>query len=269
MSGKVWLVGAGPGDPELLTLRAFKALQSADVVLHDELVSPDVLALIPGTTQVHNVGKRCGRKRIQQHEIHTLLVNFARFGLRVVRLKSGDPLIFGRAGEEMEALREAGVEFEVVPGVTSALGAAASAQISLTHRGVAPGVAFLTGQHANHAAPAEWKAWVEARATLVIYMPGHEYGQLTRRLMDAGMCGGTPCVVVSRAASKDEQILRSTIRDLAAAEPLPAPALVFVGEAPGSRTGRAINDAWRTESPVPPPVVDPAPLLNTQGASEG
>lgn len=233
MSGKVWLIGAGPGDPELLTRRAFKLLQKADVVLHDDLVSAEVLAVIPRTTQLHNVGKRCGTKRIGQDDINKLLVNFAQFGLRVVRLKSGDPLIFGRAGEEIEALRHAGVDFEIVPGVTAALGAAASARIPLTHRKTASSVAFLTNHQAKNATEADWKAWVDARATLVIYMPGYDYDQIKRRLMSAGMRGETPCAVVSRATSKDEQVLRTTVEKLPDTSHLAAPTLLFVGEVVG------------------------------------
>src|SRR5579862_7137590 len=134
MSGKVYLVGAGPGDPELLTVKALRLLQTADVVLHDDLVAPEILALIPDTARLQNVGKRCGTKTMRQEEINFLMVTLAGSGLQVVRLKSGDPLIFGRAGEEMEALRRANVGYEIVPGVTSALGAAASAGIPLTHR---------------------------------------------------------------------------------------------------------------------------------------
>jgi uroporphyrin-III C-methyltransferase len=140
MTGKVYLVGAGPGDPDLLTLKAFKLLKSADVVLHDDLIGPEILAFIPSSTDVHNVGKRFGRKSVCQSEIHTLMIQNALLGLQVVRMKSGDPLIFGRAGEEIDALRKAGIEFEIVPGVTAAFGAAASAQIPLTHRQVSSAV---------------------------------------------------------------------------------------------------------------------------------
>src|SRR6266853_2702216 len=134
MPGKVYLVGAGPGDPELLTRKAWRVLQTADVVLHDDLVSEEILRVLPLAAQVVNVGKRCGAKGISQIEINALMVSLARQGKLVARLKNGDPLLFGRAGEEMDALRQAGVEFEVIPGVTAALGAAASAQIPLTHR---------------------------------------------------------------------------------------------------------------------------------------
>lgn len=247
MSGKVWLIGAGPGDPELLTMRALKLLQQASVVLHDDLVSKEILALIPRTAHLHNVGKRCGAKRIEQEEINKLLVNFARFGLRVVRLKSGDPLIFGRAREEMEALRSAGVDFEIVPGVTSALGAAASAKIPITDRKTASAVAFLTHHQAMSTPEADWKVWAAAQATLVIYMPGYEYGQIVHRLMSAGMHGNTPCAVVSRATTKDERVLRTTVEKLPEAVHLPAPTLLFVGEVVGLNAERVTQPAadWK------------------------
>jgi uroporphyrin-III C-methyltransferase len=142
MTGKVYLVGAGPGDPELLTMKALKLLKSADVVLHDDLIPTEILALVPSSTQLHSVGKRFGHKRISQEEINGLLVRHALLGALVVRLKSGDPLIFGRAGEEIEALRKAHIDFEIVPGITAALGAAAKAQIPLTHRQGASGDRF-------------------------------------------------------------------------------------------------------------------------------
>jgi len=129
MNGKVFLVGAGPGDPDLLTVKALRLIQSAQVVLHDDLVGPDIMRLIPPAAHVRNVGKRCGRRSVQQEEINALLIAFASFGVNVVRLKGGDPSIFGRGGEELDALRKAGVEFEVVPGVTSALASAAAAQV--------------------------------------------------------------------------------------------------------------------------------------------
>src|ERR1700729_2074856 len=134
MTGKVYLVGAGPGDPELLTLKAARVLKQADVVLHDDLVSTQILQLAPAHAQVRNVGKRCGKKSVSQEEINFLMVTLVASGLQVVRLKGGDPLIFGRVGEEIESLRRNNISFEIVPGVTSALGAAAAAQIPLTHR---------------------------------------------------------------------------------------------------------------------------------------
>src|SRR5690242_15024477 len=143
--GKVFLVGAGPGDPDLLTLKAAKVLRSADVVLHDELVSAEILQLIPATAEVVNVGKRCGKKSTPQEDTNRLLIQYSLMGRTVVRLKGGDPFIFGRGGEELEALRNAGVEVEVVPGITAALGAAAGNQIPLTHREIASTLVLVTG----------------------------------------------------------------------------------------------------------------------------
>jgi uroporphyrin-III C-methyltransferase len=234
MHGRVFLVGAGPGDPELLTLKALKVLQAADVILHDDLIGPDILALIPATAQVRNVGKRCGRKSIQQHEINALLVAFASFGLSVVRLKGGDPLIFGRAGEEMDALRKANVDFEVVPGVTSALASAAAAKVSLTQRDKASAVIFLTSHHASSRETVEWQAYVSSGATLAIYMPGFNYQQTASELIAAGLKGETPCAIVSRASAKQEQIHRTTVQDLPSAPRLPAPTLLLVGDVVGT-----------------------------------
>ena len=149
MKGKVYLVGAGPGDPELLTLKALRVLKAADAVLHDDLVAPEILQLISPSAQVHDVGKRCGKKKIQQEEINFLMIGLADSGLQVVRLKSGDPMIFGRAGEEIEALRRADIPYEIVPGVTSALGAAAAVEIPLTHRRASSALIFITAHQAS------------------------------------------------------------------------------------------------------------------------
>jgi uroporphyrin-III C-methyltransferase len=230
MNGKVFLVGAGPGDPELLTVKALRILQTADAVLHDDLISPEILALIPKSAELRNVGKRCGRKSIQQEEINDLLVTFASFGLNVVRLKSGDPLIFGRAGEEMAALRKAKVDFEVVPGVTSALASAAAAQVSLTHRNGASAVLLVTGHHANSSRSANWRAYVASGATLAIYMPGSNYQELSQQLIAAGLKRETACAIVSRASSQAQQIHRTTIDQLESTPFLPAPTLLLVGD---------------------------------------
>jgi uroporphyrin-III C-methyltransferase len=230
MKGKVYLVGAGPGDPELLTLKALKVLRTADVVLHDELVGPEILAFVPSTAQLHNVGKRCGRKSIRQDEINQLLVEYALLGLQVARLKGGDPFIFGRGGEEVEALRQAKVDVEIIPGVTAALGAAAAAQIPLTHRRVSSALMFLPGQHASAADQADWPAHISPETTLVIYMPGYDYGSTARRLLAAGLSPNTPCAIVSRMASRDEQVHRTTVAELPLSPRLAAPTLLLVGE---------------------------------------
>jgi len=248
MTGKVYLVGAGPGDPELLTLKALRLLRAADVVLHDDLVTPEVLALIPPTTRVHNVGKRCGRKSISQEEINALLAAYASDGLTVLRLKGGDPLIFGRAGEEMDALRHAGIDFEVIPGVTAALGAAASARIALTDRRLASKVIFLTAHRCAGKIPTDWRGIASPDATLVIHMLGDHYGSLAAELCAAGLSGQVPCVIVSRAATLEEQIHRTTLEKLPQAPRLPAPALLIIGAVAADR--RTQDDGGEPESLV-------------------
>ena len=230
MSGKVYLVGAGPGDPELLTVKALRLLRDADVVLHDDLVTPEILKLISFIAEVRNVGKRCGRKAIRQEEINFLMVTLAASGRDVVRLKSGDPLIFGRAGEEIEALRRANIEYEIVPGVTSALGAAAAAGIPLTHRQAASTLVLTTGSHASENEHADWSQFPTANATLVVYMPGQNYGEMSARLVSAGFADKTPCAIISRATTSQQQIHRTTVSDLYNAPPLPSPTLLVVGE---------------------------------------
>src|SRR5271155_2195242 len=224
MKGKVYLVGAGPGDPELLTLKALRLLRTADAVLHDDLVSPEILKLVPPSAQLHNVGKRCGKKRILQGEINCLMVALAATGLRVVRLKGGDPLIFGRAGEEIEALRANNIPFEIVPGVTSALGAAAQAGIPLTHRRASSAVVFITAHRAADRASqrqtsedqasdkdaTDWRRLAASGATLVIYMPGQNYSDIAKRLRAAGLAGETPCAIISRATTKYQRTHRTT-----------------------------------------------------------
>ncbi len=182
MTGKVYLVGAGPGDPELLTLKAARVLKHADVVLHDELVGKEILRLAPAHADIRNVGKRCGKKSISQEEINFLMVTLAASGLQVVRLKGGDPLIFGRIGEEIAALRKANIEFEIVPGITAALGAASTVQIPLTHRQSSHALVFLAGHTASEADPTNWRALVSLGATVVIYMPGHDYSNIAHKL---------------------------------------------------------------------------------------
>jgi uroporphyrin-III C-methyltransferase len=214
MKGKVYLVGAGPGDPELLTLKALRVLKTADAVLHDDLVAPEILKLIPFTAQVHNVGKRCGKKKILQEEINFLMVALADSGLRVVRLKSGDPLIFGRAGEEIESLRRANIPFEIVPGVSSAMGAAAAAQIPLTHRRASSALVFITAHQAEGSEAANWNKLAGSGATLVIYMPGQNYAAVAAKLKTAGLSDETPCAIISRATTAQQQTHFSTIAEL-------------------------------------------------------
>jgi uroporphyrin-III C-methyltransferase len=249
MKAKVYLVGAGPGDPELLTLKALRLLRTAEAVLHDDLVAPEILKLIPPTAQIYNVGKRCGKKKILQGEINGLMVALASSGLRVVRLKGGDPLIFGRAGEEIESLRRSNIPFEIVPGVTSALGAAARAQIPLTHRRASSALVLMTAHRASENRSPEkdatdWSKLVTSGATLVIYMPGQDYSDIARRLIAAGLAGETPCAIISRATTKRQQTHRTTAIDLHRAPQLAAPTLLVVGEVVGLADPAAMVDGF-------------------------
>ena len=264
MKGKVYLVGAGPGDPELLTVKALRLLRTAEAVLHDDLVAPEILTLIPPTAQIYDVGKRCGKKKILQGEINGLMVALASSGLRVVRLKGGDPLIFGRAGEEIESLRRSNIPFEIVPGVTSALGAAAAVQIPLTHRRASSALVLITAHRASKGRsfenraqekdPADWSKLVTSGATLVIYMPGQDYSDIARRLMAAGLAGETPCVIISRATTKHQRTCRTTVLDLWHAPQLTAPTLLVVGEVVGLADPAALVDEFVV--PSLPPVND-------------
>jgi uroporphyrin-III C-methyltransferase len=232
-AGAVWLVGAGPGDPELLTLKALKALQGAEVVVHDGLVSDEILDLAPTQARRISVAKRKSRHAYPQDEINRMLVAFAQEGLRVVRLKGGDPFIFGRGGEELEACREAGVECHVVPGVTAALAASADAGAPLTHRGLAQAVTFVTGHAAAGADPdLDWAALARPNHTVVIYMGVSTAAGIAARLMGAGRSAATPALIVENASRADERRLTTTLGGLAEmAQAVRGPALLIVGEA--------------------------------------
>jgi uroporphyrin-III C-methyltransferase len=253
MAGKVYLVGAGPGDPELLTRKAWRVLQSADVVLHDDLVPQELLRVLPVTAQLVNVGKRCGAKSISQDEINALMVQQARAGKTVARLKSGDPLLFGRAGEEMEALRAACTEFEIIPGVTSALGAAASAQISLTDRRHASRVVFVTA-HREGGTGLRNEGHIAADTTYVIFMPGHRYAELSAELQAAGLGPETPCAVISRATTLDETIFRTTVGKLQECPAAASPSLLVVGLVAGidaqETEGRDVSFSGKTKEEI-------------------
>ncbi len=243
--GRVYFVGAGPGDPDLLTRKAWSVLRSADVVLHDALVSPQILSIVPAGAILCNVGKRCGAKSITQEEIHALLIGYASAAKRVVRLQGGDPLIFGRAGEEISAVREAGVDFEVIPGVTAASAAAASAQIALTDRRDASQIIFLSAHRREGEFERDLKSVPRTGATLVIYMPGSNYERLARALRDAGISGETACLIVSQASGPQESIYRTDLASLTSVPAPPAPALLIVG---------AVAAAAKAEAP--PPIVE-------------
>jgi uroporphyrin-III C-methyltransferase len=229
VSGKVYLVGSGPGDPALLTVAAVRLLESADVVFHDDLVSSEILELIPKRVHVESVGKRCGYARLTQHQIHSLMVNAARDGWKVVRLKSGDPLIFGRAGEEIEALRQAGVEYEVVPGITAAFGAAARVGIPLTDRNLASKLVFLSNHQCAGKELFDWSGVMAEDTTALIYMPGPDYAGLAERLTTGGLDRRTPCLVVSRATTARQQVHFARLANLAETPRHEAPVVLIVG----------------------------------------
>ena len=230
--GKVHLVGAGPGDPDLLTVKASALLRSADVVLHDDLVPPPIVALANARAIVLNVGKRSGAKKITQGEINNLMIASARRGMNVVRLKSGDPAIFGRLGEELEALEAASVPFEVVPGVTAGLAAAASLTASLTDRRKSSRVLIVSGHHAlenERENKNDWNGLVREDVTLVVYMPGNKFGAFAGELLAAGMPPETPCVIVSRAASPGEHRHWTTLGQLQHAPQMKSPTILLIG----------------------------------------
>lgn len=226
--GKVFLVGAGPGDPELLTVKAARILERANVVLYDSLVSAQVMNLIAPLAQIVDVGKRAGQKLLTQDEINSLLVAYAQKHEVVIRLKGGDPLLFGRASEEIDALRVAQVPFEIVPGVSAAFGAAASAGISLTDRRAASQVLFTTFSRGDSVKSLGWRE-VTADTTLAIYMPGTDYSEVAARLLDAGLSADTPCAIISHATRTEQQICWSDINALFDEQKLPAPSVLIVG----------------------------------------
>lgn len=228
MRGKVYLVGGGPGDAELLTLKAVKILGRANVVLHDALVSREVLAMASETAEKIDVGKRCGRKLLTQEEINELLISYAKSHEVVVRLKGGDPSIFGRAGEEIAALKEACVAFEIVPGITAGIAAAAAAGISLTDRRIASQVLFTTMQRDTPNRAIQWSG-ISSTTTLVIYMPGPDYGYVAEQLRDAGWPVDIPCAIISKASGENQAVRSTNLAALAAEDTLAAPAVIVVG----------------------------------------
>ena len=241
--GHVTLVGAGPGDAEHLTLKAFRALQAADVILHDDLIEPGVLELARREAKRVMVGKRGGgRPSCKQDDINAMMVRLALSGKRIVRLKSGDPMIFGRAGEEIAELDKAGISFDVVPGVTAAFGAAARLGVTLTHRDFAQSVRFVTGHGKTGTLPADldWKGLADPRCTLIIYMGGRTAGRLATRLIDEGLASDTPVALVEAATKPDERRLATTLEALSEGDLAPeGPLLIGIGRVFGLR-----QSAW-------------------------
>jgi uroporphyrin-III C-methyltransferase len=252
--GEVWLVGAGPGDPDLLTVKALKVLSRADVVVHDGLVSEAILDLAPAAARRLSVAKRKSRHSYAQDEINRMLVAFAREGLTVVRLKGGDPFIFGRGGEELEACRMAGVACHVVPGVTAALAASAGAGAPLTHRGAAQAVTFVTGHAARGGEPdLDWASLATANQTVVIYMGLTTAASIAGRLIEAGRAGSTPALIVENASRPDERRIVTTLEDLpASTNGLSGPALLIVGETMALAQSSSEAPAVTAARPDPP-----------------
>lgn len=232
--GKVALVGAGPGDPDLLTLRALKAISQADVVVHDRLVSPEIMALVPAGTRLIDVGKMPAFHTMPQDAINELLVSLALQGLNVTRLKGGDPLIFGRGSEEAQALRDAGISVSYVPGITSAQGAAASSGVPLTHRGLATGIRYVTGHRARDAAlDLDWPSLASADTTLVVYMGAANIAEIAQRLMLHGLAAQTPVLAVANATTPRERRITTTLVDVdstPALKRLDGPVLFIIGQ---------------------------------------
>jgi uroporphyrin-III C-methyltransferase len=231
-AGSVCIVGAGPGPADLMTLRALNRLKQAQVVVHDRLIAEDVLALIPAAARRVYVGKALGHHAVPQEEIHDLLVGHARQGLRVVRLKGGDPYVFGRGGEEVLALQAAGIAFEVVPGVTAASGCSAAAGIPLTHRQLAASCVFLPGHLADDQASHDWQALAGAGQTRVFYMGVQRLAQIAQALIAHGLPPDTPAAIVQDGARPTQSVLAHPLRRLVEIAPPygPRPGLLIIGE---------------------------------------
>ncbi|MEQ9171454.1 MAG: siroheme synthase CysG [Rhodospirillales bacterium] len=255
-TGRVTLVGAGPGDAQLLTLKAVRALQAADVILYDDLVSDDVLELARREAKRLLVGKRGNRPSCRQDEINGLMIKLAGQGKQVVRLKSGDPMIFGRAGEEIAELRARGIAVDVVPGITAALGAAAALGVSLTHRDHARSVRFVTGHGREGGVPEDmdWRGLADPGTTLMVYMAGRTAGTLARRLIEQGRAPGTPAMIVANVSRPDETRDMRTLGYLAGQTPDAGegPVLIGVGE---------VFAGLREAMPVSEPAVVAAPSI--------
>jgi uroporphyrin-III C-methyltransferase len=248
--GKVFLVGAGPGDPELLTLKASRLLRLADLILHDDLVSAEIISLAGARAIVVNVGKRCGVKKITQGEINALMVDGAREGKQVVRLKSGDPAIFGRLNEELRALHSAGIEFEIVPGITTAHAAAASLGVSLTDRHQSSRVIFVSGHQAGSKGPADepdWNSLSQENATIAVYMPGSGLRHLSGKLIAAGLAPEISAVVVAQVSTPHQKQFWTTVGGLGEIDSAASPSIVLIGRALDAAAARSALDHLRLD----------------------
>lgn len=241
-AGKVLLVGAGPGDPELLTLKAVRAITQADAIVYDRLIPDDILALIPSGTIRINVGKQAGYHPVSQDEINALLVRLARSGRTVVRLKGGDPFIFGRGCEEALELERAAIPYEIVPGITAAQGCAASARIPLTHRGLATGVHYVTGhRRGDQPLDLDWRRLADPATTLVVYMGRASVEEIAGQLIAHGLPTDTPAIAVCQGTTSSEQRLCTSLAALPAAirsAAFDGPVLFIIGRVAAIAAGR-------------------------------
>lgn len=229
--GEVALIGAGPGDPELLTLKALSFLQQADVVLYDYLVSDEIMALVPSDTILVCVGKRAGHHSVPQEKTNQLLIDFAQQGYKVVRIKGGDPFMFGRGGEELEVLFDAGVKFQVIPGITAAAGATAYAGIPLTHRDYAQSALFVTGHLKAENDDMDWSTLARGNQTLVIYMGLMKSSYIQQQLIEHGRQANTPIAIIERGTQRSQKVFKGQLSDLSQlAARAQGPALIVVGE---------------------------------------
>jgi uroporphyrin-III C-methyltransferase len=248
-TGKVWLVGAGPGDAELLTLKALRAINSADIIFYDQLVSEEICALFPKNTPALYVGKVKNNHSIPQEDLNQLLVNQAQLGLNVCRIKGGDPFVFGRGGEELLELRKAGVEAEVIPGITSASGCSTYADIPLTHRGIAQGCTFVTG-HAEKTLDVNWNALAQLNHTLVFYMGLTRAGDISENLLAGGLAADTPVAIIENGCRKNQRDIISDLANFPAAvltEKVQSPALIIVGQVVSLKEQLQV-EAWMKEA---------------------
>lgn len=247
-TGKVWLVGAGPGDADLLTLKALRAINSADIIFYDQLVSEEICALFPKDTPALYVGKVKNNHSIPQQDLNKLLVNQAQLGLTVCRIKGGDPFVFGRGGEELLELRKAGIEAEVIPGITSASGCSTYADIPLTHRGLSQGCTFVTG-HAEKSLDVNWEALAQLNHTLVFYMGLTRAGEISEKLLAGGLAADTPVAIIENGCRKNQRDIISDVAnfpEVVLREQVQSPSLIIVGQVVKLKQELQI-EAWISE----------------------
>jgi uroporphyrin-III C-methyltransferase len=248
MKGKVWLVGAGPGDPTLLTVKALYCIREADVIVYDRLVSKEILQQAPSQCQMINVGKLPNFHPIPQDDINETLVDLALQGYNVVRLKGGDPYVFGRGGEEAETLVEHNIEFEVVPGITSAIGGLAYAGIPVTHRDCASSFHVVTGHLKQGKDPQDWSLYSKLEGTLVILMGMTQIEHICHQLIEGGKASDTPAAVVRYASRDNQQVVTGTITDIAKRvkeSGITSPALIVIGGVVEKQSALSFNATFR------------------------